>query len=176
MNNPSYPNPSQPKTAGIAITSLVLGIISYICLLGPFTAIPAIICGHVARKRIRNSEGALTGEGFGLAGLILGYVNLAILLLIIPLLLAIAIPNFVKARSTASVNSCINNLRQLDGATAQWAIENKKPEGSLVTASDINDYLKNGTESLKCPQGGEYTIGPVGEDPTCSVEGHELPY
>src|SRR5688500_20310266 len=100
MNNPSYPDQTAPKNAGIAITSLVLGILSFICF-GPLTGIPAIICGHMALKRIRNSQGTLTGDGFGLAGLIMGYINLALSLIMIPLLLAIAIPNFVKARDAA---------------------------------------------------------------------------
>ena len=70
------------------------------------------------------------------------------------------------------VNTCINNLRQLDGATDQWAIENKKATGDFVTAKDIEPYLK---KFPMCPSGGAYTIGPVGTSPTCTMPGHALP-
>ncbi len=69
-------------------------------------------------------------------------------------------------------NRCINYLRQLDGATDQWALENKKNVGDAVTANDISPYLKS---FPACPSGGAYTIGPVGTSPTCSIPGHVLP-
>ncbi|MDB6026944.1 MAG: hypothetical protein JWM68_3167 [Verrucomicrobiales bacterium] len=109
----------------------------------------------------------------GLAGLILGYVNLGVSLFMIPLLLAIAIPNFVKARTTAQKNVCIINLRLIDGAKEQWSLENKKSPGDLPTMTDLSPYLKNG--SMQCPAAGRYTINAVGTAPKCSVPGHELP-
>lgn len=175
MSYPPSSTESTPKTPGIAITSLVLAIVSFICFLGPIAAIPAVICGHIAVNRIKKSQGALGGSGLGLAGLIVGYINIASSLIMIPLFMAIAIPNFVKARSQAQTNACVNNLRQLDGARDQWAIEMKKREGEPVNASDLDPYLKNGTAGLKCPAGGSYTFSPLGEVPTCSVEEHALP-
>ena len=53
-------------------------------------------------------------------------VEIMIVVAIIGLLAAIAIPNFVKARTTSQMNACINNLRQVDGAIQQWALEFKK--------------------------------------------------
>ena len=166
--------PAAPKTSGMAIASLVLGVLSFL-MCSIFTGIPAIICGHVARKRIRNSGGTLTGDGLGLAGLIVGYVNLGFSLLFIPLLVAIAVPNFVKARDMAQRNNCIMNLRQIDGAKEQWALEKNQQEGAQPTAADLDVYLHGGFSALKCPAKGTYTIGPVGKLPTCSVSGHELP-
>lgn len=74
-------------------------------------------------------------------------------------------------------NACINNLRQIDAAKNEWALEKRKPKGTPITEDDIKPYVKldaNGN-FLKCPAGGIYTIGKVGEKPTCSIPGHELP-
>lgn len=74
----------------------------------------------------------------------------------------------------ALVNACINNLRQMDGAKQQWALENKKTDQSVPTEKEVADYLK---DSLfpKCPAGGTYSIKAVNADPTCSIPGHQLP-
>src|ERR1035438_2801613 len=103
--------PAQPKNSGLAIWSLVFGILaivlSVVCI-GPLFSIPAVICGHIAYSRIRRSVGALSGEGLALGGLITGYIGIA-LIPIIGLLAAIAVPNFVRARTTAQMNACISN-------------------------------------------------------------------
>ena len=100
-------------------------------------------------------------------------VEIMIVVAIIGLLAAIAIPNFVKARETSRKNACINNLRQIDGAKQQWAFENRKSDEAVPGEDDIKVYLsKNLMPS--CPGGGTYTIGAVNADPTCSKEGHEL--
>ena len=96
-------------------------------------------------------------------------VEIMIVVAIIGLLAAIAIPNFVKARETAQKNACINNLRQIDGAKEQWALENKKNTGSTASPASINAYIKNGAPS--CPANGSYTYGSVGTNPTCSLGG-----
>src|SRR5947208_12977542 len=70
-------------------------------------------------------------------------VEIMIVVAIIGLLAAIAIPNFIKARTTSQKNACINNLRQVDGAIQQWALENKKAAGDAVTETDVTPYLKN---------------------------------
>ena len=99
---------------------------------------------------------------------------------IIGLLAAIAIPNFIKARTTAQKNACINNLRQIDGAIQQWALENKKgPTDSVGGFANISSYLKN---SVICPAGGttfanSYAVTTVDVKPTCTEVGvaHALP-
>jgi hypothetical protein len=78
----------------------------------------------------------------------------------------------VKARATSQQNACINNLRQLDAAKNQWALEKVKKTGDAPTKEDLLPYLRKWPT---CPQGGTYTIGPVGEAPTCSIPGHKLP-
>jgi uncharacterized protein DUF4190 len=73
------------RIAPAAIWSLVLALLSFTCG-WLFTAIPAVICGHVARSKIRKSEGALDGKNVATAGLILGYIALVLGALGIPLL------------------------------------------------------------------------------------------
>jgi len=86
----------------------------------------------------------------------------------------IAIPNFVKARQTAQQNACINNLRQIDAAKKQWALENKKTDTDTPTREDLTPLLSN-KQFPVCPAGGNYTINPVSQRPECSHEGHSLP-
>src|SRR5438045_8716470 len=69
-------------------------------------------------------------------------VEIMIVVAIIGLLAAIAIPNFVKARTTSQQNACINNLRQYDGAVQQWALENKKQSSDNYTLNSIKPYIK----------------------------------
>ncbi len=71
-----------PKTDSLAICSLVFGILAFLGL-GPLGGIPAIICGHIARNSIKKSEGQLSGGGMALAGVILGYIILALTILIV---------------------------------------------------------------------------------------------
>jgi len=110
-------------------------------------------------------------------------VEIMIVVAIIGLLAAIAVPNFVKARTTAQMNACINNLRQIDGAIQQWALEQKKAASALVTEGDVTPYLKN---SVVCPAGGttfadSYAVTDCQTPPTCispggkAANGHRLP-
>jgi len=69
--------------------------------------------------------------------------------------------------------TCLNNLRQIDGAMQQWALENKRQERSLVSARDILPYLP-GNALPACPAGGAYTIVSVGVAPVCNISGHQL--
>ena len=95
-------------------------------------------------------------------------VEIMIVVAIIGLLAVIAIPSFVRARQSTQLNSCLNNLRQIDGAKDQWAIENNKATGQAVVATNIDDYLKRGFAGVSEPTGGTYTINAVGADPACS--------
>ena len=96
-------------------------------------------------------------------------VEIMIVVAIIGLLAAIAIPNFVRARTTSQKNACINNLRQIDGAKQQWALENQKKSGDAVVSTDCTPYLK-GQAWPSCPAGGDYTLTTVGTQPevTCA--------
>ena len=96
-------------------------------------------------------------------------VEIMIVVAIIGLLAAIAIPNFVRARTTSQQNVCINNLRQLDGAVQQWALEQKKDPAAAVVETDVTPYLRN---PISCPTGGttladSYTLATVAVAPLC---------
>ena len=99
-------------------------------------------------------------------------VEIMIVVAIIGLLAAVAIPNFVKARQTAQRNACIQNLKQIDGAKEQWALETKKGPNDPVIEAEVNAYIKGGAPT--CPASGKYTYGNVGENPTCTVATHTL--
>ena len=74
----------------------------------------------------------------------------------------------------ALINACINNLRQIDGAKQQWALENRKPATALVNQTELLRYFKNNTMPI-CPAGGVYTLNTVGLVPICNIPGHALP-
>src|SRR5436309_14874490 len=110
-------------------------------------------------------------------------VEIMIVVAIIGLLATIAIPNFVKARTTAQMNACINNLRQIDGAVQTWALETKQGDAAQVDYAQISGYMKN---QVVCPSGGHsfsdsYQLGTVQDKPTCRIMGtdakspHKLP-
>jgi prepilin-type N-terminal cleavage/methylation domain-containing protein len=93
-------------------------------------------------------------------------VEIMIVVAIIGLLAAIAIPSFVKARNTSQQNACINNLRQIDGGKEQWAMADKKTDGDDVVTASVNEYIKGNT-TPSCPGGGTYDYGNVGSNPDC---------
>jgi prepilin-type N-terminal cleavage/methylation domain-containing protein len=93
-------------------------------------------------------------------------VEIMIVVAIIGLLAAIAIPSFMRARQNTQTNTCINNLRLIDGAKDQWSLESGVAVGAAVAEADIAGYLKNGVPT--CPIGAAaYTIDVIGTDPSC---------
>src|SRR5438552_3224397 len=101
-------------------------------------------------------------------------VEIMIVVAIIGLLAAIAIPNFVKARTQSQTNACINNLRQIDSGKEQCALEFKLASGVSLVAASVNAYIKGGTTPT-CPASGTYTYQNLGTNPTCSVTNHVQP-
>ena len=105
-------------------------------------------------------------------------VEIMIVVAIIGLLAAIAIPNFVKARATAQKNACIANMKQIEGAVQQWALEQKKVASSTwtITEATLLPFMK-GSVMPTCPAtGGAYVGSTVGSNPTCpnALLGHTL--
>ena len=98
-NTPDVP----PKTSGLAIASLVCGITAWTILPIVLTAIAAVILGHLAKKEIRAAGGTITGNGMATAGLILGYVNMALFVV------AICVISFLMINSN-SINSVFNDI------------------------------------------------------------------
>ena len=102
-------------------------------------------------------------------------VEIMIVVAIIGLLAAIAIPNFIKAREASQQKSCIANLKQIDGAKATWAMENKKASTDSPVESDLYGPTVYIRDTPSCPGSGTYTIGSVSEKPTCvGTVGHSL--
>jgi prepilin-type N-terminal cleavage/methylation domain-containing protein len=96
-------------------------------------------------------------------------VEIMIVVAIIGLLAAIAIPNFIKARQVSQKNACIANMKQIDGAVNTWALEQNKvngadPNDSLTEIFGPAQYIK---VQPSCPAGGTYTFQTVG-----STDGH----
>lgn len=102
-------------------------------------------------------------------------VEIMIVVLIIGILLAIAVPGFIQARQTSRKSACIHNLKSIENAKEQWAMDNKKNNGDSAAFTDIVGatlYLK---ATPSCPASGTYTVNPIGTVPTCGISGHILP-
>jgi prepilin-type N-terminal cleavage/methylation domain-containing protein len=115
-------------------------------------------------KTIPTNKGA---RGFTL-------VEIMIVIAIIGLLCAIAIPNLLKASARSQATTCINNLRQIDTAIQQFSVEAGKHQGDIINwPTDITSYIKlNSKGSIPpCPAGGTYSLNTVGSIPSanCSL-------
>ncbi|MBM3882645.1 MAG: prepilin-type N-terminal cleavage/methylation domain-containing protein [Verrucomicrobia bacterium] len=99
-------------------------------------------------------------------------IEILVVVTIIGLLLAIALPNFMRIRANARTQACIANLGKLEAAKQIWGVEKGKVNGDTPLGSDLApDYLRVLPE---CPASGAYDLHPIGEVPTCSVPGHTL--
>jgi hypothetical protein len=161
------------KTCPYALTSLVLGILGLLAFcVAPLFAIPAVICGHLGLSKIK-AKAHLTGNGLAIGGLIMGYLSIVCFILMLVLFGFIG-----EAVEDAQVEAgkwvCMNNLHQIEMAKEMWAIDNAKETGDMPTQEEIFSYMGVTTEPLECPEGGTYSVNPLGENPTCSIEGHVL--
>ena len=116
-------------------------------------------------------------------------VEIMIVVAIIGLLAAIAIPNFVKARETAQKNACINNLRLIDAAKEQWALETNQTATAACTEANVAPYFKGYValdvivRKAMCPADAaktfatSYTVNAMGTNPACKIDAakHVLP-
>ncbi len=100
-------------------------------------------------------------------------IEIMIVVVLIGLLSTIALPNWVRARTNSQTTTCINNLRQVDAAKQQWALETKQATNAVPIFSDLTPYLKS---VFVCPAGGNgasfansYTINDVGTKPACQI-------
>ena len=103
-------------------------------------------------------------------------VEIMIVVAIIGLLAAIAIPNFVKARTASQKNACIANLKQIDGAKASLALEQKKNNSDTPGDTDLFGATNYIRDTPACPGGGAYALNRVDAKPTChqSAAGHSI--
>ena len=102
-------------------------------------------------------------------------IEIMIVVAIIGVLAAVAIPNLLKARKSSAKQACIGNLKALEGAKAVWALENKKNDADVPSDGDLFGNDKTISRKPECPGGGTYDIRSIAERPTCSVADHVLP-
>ena len=138
----------------MAVASLVLGILGLI-LIGPLGSIPAVVLGHRALSRIKKNPAELSGDGLALAGLILGYVQIGIMVVLLPLLAAIVIPAVVHATSQAEMIPTVANganiyksvfaaqMENEDGTTA-WP----RPGQYRTSTEYFIDLVESGTMAV----------------------------
>ena len=98
-------------------------------------------------------------------------VEIMIVIAIIGLLLAVAIPNFIRAREVSQARACQSNMKNLIGAKERWAMDNRRGATDTPSMSDVavpGVYIRSVPQ---CPAGGTYTVGSLDELPTCSIGG-----
>jgi type II secretory pathway pseudopilin PulG len=147
-NNPQLEQEANAKlpVAGLATVSLVLGIFALplaLVIVGGIVGIGAVICGHLARKKIKDSQEPLGGAGRAKGGLIMGYIAIGILILWFPvaLMATIAVPSFVRARKRSQATKVVNDARFLSAAIDQWAIENNLSNDTPVDLREVLEYV-----------------------------------
>lgn len=119
---------------------------------------------HLVRWRIYMKLSHKENKGFTL-------IEIMIVVLIIGILLAIAIPNFVNARKTSRQKACIANLKQIDSAADQYAMQKPLAEGDSIALTDICGAGNLIKTTPICPSGGSYTLTKVGTDASCGIHG-----
>ena len=134
------------------------------------TGVAAVVFAYAAAWRIKKSPAKFTGLNWAKTGHTAGSVG-ALLTVLVFLL----IPNVVPPQIIASKNACINNLRQLDGAKNQWALELKKTATDTPAMSDLVGTDKYIKLAPMCPRNGSYTFGNMTQRPKCSLSDHTLP-
>jgi Domain of unknown function (DUF4190) len=142
-NPPPLPNVAPSKMSGLAIASLIFGILG---LCGGFTAIFGLILGIIAIVKINNSKGELAGFGVALAGTIVS----AVFLLMIPIFAAMLLPALAAAKARAQTINCVSNERQLALAIEIYAGNNSN---HFPAATNWCDAIKSSMTPnvFKCP-------------------------
>src|SRR5215831_7087514 len=123
--------PGDLPVEGKATASLILGILSLLCL-GVLAGIPAVILGHLAQSNIRKSAGRLAGQGRATAGLVMGYISIVLVPMIL-IIAAIAIPNLLRARIAANESAAASSLRTINTAQITYQTDNAGYARDLAT-------------------------------------------
>ncbi|MBX3179733.1 MAG: DUF4190 domain-containing protein [Candidatus Hydrogenedentes bacterium] len=154
---PLPPGASAPRTSGLAIASLVLGILSLFLTI--LTSIPAIICGILALTRISSSRGQLAGRGLAISGIVTG-VLFALLLPVVLMFIFIMMPALSRARDVAERAACQNNLKQMGLVLKMYANESKgeyfpqlssEPGVLMLSLKEVYPELLLDLSTLICP-------------------------
>ena len=141
------------KVSALAICSLILGILSLMCL-GMFSGIPAIICGHLAHSHIKRSDGALHGGGLAIGGLVTGYIGTVLTTLaVLGILAGMLLPAVATARDRAQRVRCMNNLAQIGRCCMEYAADNDERLPQSFKA--LESYAGNSPALFVCPATGK---------------------
>jgi hypothetical protein len=168
------------------IVKVIVGIVCWTFALYFFLAVIATLADHIGRFVVTYTAPAIL---FAIIGWLLiskkkrqisraGKAMIAlVMVLLFGFIILIAIPEFIRLEYSSSQNACINTLRELQAAKEQWALEKGETNGAMVTVEDITPYVQldqNGNIP-KCPAGGTYILGRVGEDVRCSIGTSDWP-
>ena len=102
-------------------------------------------------------------------------VEIMIVVAIIGLLAAVAIPNLITARKKAQRQACVMNMKAMAGAKENWALDYKKGDADMPSDGDLFGRDKYVLQKPECPGGGRYTLNPLSKPPTCTIAEHQLP-
>jgi prepilin-type N-terminal cleavage/methylation domain-containing protein len=116
----------------------------------------------------RPTPRSYSNEGFTL-------IEIMIAVSIIGLLLALALPNWLKTRTRVQTDACIENLSQIETAKQLWGLEESKTVGDTPTEAELYGPLNFIRDAPRCPAGGTYEILAIGTNATCTIPGHVLP-
>ena len=117
---------------------------------------------------VAEKKSGLTGW---VVGCLVAVCVIPVMVAIIGILAAIAIPNFVRAREMSQRNACIANMRMIVAAKAQVEAEKSYVPGDVIPEQEVSQKLPAGLTGLTCHKGGRYTLNPVGKEPACSIHG-----
>jgi amino acid transporter len=164
------------KTSALAVWSMVLGILSFLCF-AFFAGVPAVICGHMARSKIKRSQGTVVGGGMALAGLILGYIGTVITT--VAILAAIAVPNFIAYRDKATCSIVESEVMNTAAVIADYFSDPEHdtvptieqlaldPVYGYIPSEDVDILISGPVEQIKitatdksgrCPKGYQYVV------------------
>jgi type IV pilus assembly protein PilA len=146
----------QKKTLGIAIASLILGCLFLIPLLGLLFSLAALILGIVAVVKISNNKETLKGKGLAITGIVLGSIGI-VMIPIIAMLAAIAIPNFLRARNEAQESAAAMSMHTIVAAEVAYKAENESFT-SLARLSQANPPYIDSILASGTKQGYKFTL------------------
>jgi hypothetical protein len=145
------------------LLTVVLGV-------GVVLALVAILFAVAALNELTRVHSA-DALGIALIGLLAGVLSL----LVFPLLLATAVPRFVAARQNTNHVRCYGNLSALEEAKQEWAQQHHAARGTAVRSNEILRAARSENARLRCPSGGKYSVGAIGEPARCSIPLHNEP-